>query len=258
MERDEAVESIVTIAVTIAALLVTAGFIAALAAMHPRRRAVTSGRRAIPRASAASQHASREPEFLPRLPYARNAHLLTGDHRTLFAALNAAAPEDLAVLPDVRLADILHVEPHTTQPERYQERIREGVIDFVLCDAQTTAPRLAVLVVQPGEARRAAFVDAALIGAGVPVLRLTRDELPSVDALALQIAAALGAPVRLSPSPAERPVHYDQRNGAPVVSSPEVIIVPRKPVRYACGRCHRDISPQTRRCPHCGAPLAGV
>lgn len=251
-------ESLITIAATVAALLVIAGFVVALAAMRPRRRAVTSGRRAIPRASAASQHASREPEFLPRLPYARSAHLLTGDHRVLFAALNAAAPDDLAVLPYVRLTSILHVEPRTAQPERYQDRIREIVLDFVLCDAQTSAPRLAVLLVQPGAARLSAFVDAALIGAGIPVLRLTRDALPSVNALTLQIAAALGVPVRSPSSLPDRPAYHEQPNGAPVVSLPEVVIVPREPVRYACGRCHRDVAPRARRCPHCGAPLAGV
>lgn len=251
-------ESLITIAATIAALLVVAGCGVALAALRPRRRGVASGGVAIPRATAMPQRASGEPEFLSRLPYARTAHLLTGDHRALFAALNAAAPDDLAVLPHVRLSDILHVEPQTTQPERYQDRICESVLDFVLCDTQTTAPRLAVLFAQPGAARRAAFIDAALIGAGVPVLRLTRDELPSVDALALQIAVALGMPVRLSPSPPERPVHHERRNGAPVVSLPEVIAVPREPVRYVCGRCQRDVAPRVRRCPHCGAPLAGL
>lgn len=249
-------ESLITLAITIAVLLVTAGFVAALTAMRPRRRAVASGRMPLTCAIAAPQRASGEPEFLPRLPYVRSAHLLTGDHRVLFAALNAAAPDDLAVLPHVRLADILHVEPRTTQPERYQERIRDSVIDFVLCDAQTTAPRLAVLIAQPGAARRAAFIDAALIGAGVPVLRLTRDDLPSVDALALQIAAALGMPVRSPSLLPDRPAYHEQPNGAPVISLPEVVVAPREPVRYACGRCHRTITPQARHCPHCGAPLA--
>jgi hypothetical protein len=248
-------ESLITIAATIAALLVVAGFVVALAAMRPRRRAGVPGGMAIPRATATPQRASGEPEFLSRLPYARSTHLLTGDHRALFAALNAAAPDDLAVLPHVRLTDILCVEPHTTQPERYQERIRESVLDFVLCDAQTTAPRLAVLFAQPGAARRAAFIDAALISAGVPVVRLTRDELPPVDALALQIAAALGLPAQSSPS--QRPVQHDRLNSAPVVAMPEVVVVPREPVRYVCGRCHRDVAPRVRRCPHCGAPLAG-
>ncbi|MDW8214026.1 MAG: DUF2726 domain-containing protein [Roseiflexaceae bacterium] len=249
-------ESIIAIVATIAALLVVAGFVVALAAMRPRRRAVASGRTAIPRAPDPSQPALREPEFLPRLPYARTAHLLTGDHRVLFAALNAAAPNDLAVLPHVRLTNILHVEPRTAQPERYQERIREIVLDFVLCDAQTTAPRLAVLIAQPGAARLAAFVDAALIGAGVPVLRLTRDELPSVDALALQIAAALGMPVRSLSSLPDQPAYHEQPNGVPLVSLPKVVVAPREPVRYACGRCHRDVSPRARRCPHCSATLA--
>jgi ribosomal protein S27AE len=156
----------------------------------------------------------------------------------------------------VRLSDILHVEPHTTQPERYEERIRDIVLDFVLCDAQTTMPRLAVLFAQPGAARRTAFIDAALIGAGVPVLRLTRDEPLSVDALARQIAAALGLPVRSSPAAADRPARREQLNGASVISLPEIVRMAHTPVRYACGRCRRDVSPRTHRCPHCGATLA--
>ena len=130
------------------------------------------------------------------------------------------------------------------------------MLDFVLCDAQTTMPRLAVLFAQPGAARRTAFIDAALIGAGVPVLRLTRDEPLSVDALARQIAAALGLPVRSSPAAADRPARREQLNGASVISLPEIVRMAHTPVRYACGRCHRDVSPRAHRCPHCGAPLA--
>lgn len=248
-------ESLIAIAAAIAALLVVAGFVVALAAMRPRRRAVTPRSSAPVRASGAAPRPSSEPEFLSRLPYARTPHLLAGDHRALFAALNAAAPDDLAVLPHVRLSDILRVEAHTTQPERYQERIRDSVLDFVLCDAQTTAPRMAVLFTQPGAARHVAFIDAALIGAGVPVLRLTRDALPSIDALALQIAVALGIPAQHAPPPTRQPA--ERRNGAPVVSMPEVVVVPREPVRYVCGRCHRTVAPRARHCPHCGAPLAG-
>lgn len=250
-------ESLITMTAMITALLVVAGFIAALAVMRPRGRTAVAGGSLFPRVPSATRNAPREPEFLSRLPYARTAHLLEGDHRALFAALNAAAPDDLAVLPHVRLTDILHVEPRTTQPERYQERIRDSVLDFVLCDTQTAAPRLAVLLAQPGAVRRTAFIDAALIGAGVPVLRLTRDELPSIDALALQITAALGLPVRSSPSLPDRPARDERSKSAPVVSMPGVVVAPREPVRYVCGRCQRDISPRARHCPHCGATLAG-
>ena len=107
-------DPIMTMTATIASLLVVAGCVVALAAMRPRRRTATSSRSMSPRASAVSRGASGEPEFLPRLPYTRAPHLLAGDHRALFAALNAAAPDDLAVLPHMRLSDILHVEPHTT------------------------------------------------------------------------------------------------------------------------------------------------
>ena len=246
-------DPIITMTAAIASLLVVAGCVVALAAIRPRRRRAASGRSVSPRAPAVSRGAPGEPEFLTRLPYIRASHLLAGDHRALFAALNAAAPDDLAVLPHVRVSDILHVEPHTTQSERYQERIRDIVLDFVLCDAQTTTPRLAVLFAQPGAARRTAFIDAALIGAGVPVLRLTRDDLPSVEALATQIAALLGLPVRPAAAPFERAALPD---GASTAFRQDVLVVARTPVRYACGRCHCDISAHVHRCPHCGAPLA--
>lgn len=245
--KDGDMDPIITITATITSLLVIAGVVVALAAVHPRRRMAASGRRAL-------QGASGEPEFLTRLPYTRAPHMLAGDHRALFAALNAAAPDDLAVLPHVRLSNILHVEAHTTQPERYQERIRDSMLDFVLCDAQTTSPRLAVLFVQPGAARRTAFIDAALVGAGVPVLRLNRSDLPSVEALATQIAALLGLPVRPAVAPLEHAVLHC---GAAPLLRQDGFVVARTPVRYACGRCHRDISAHARRCPHCGATLAG-
>jgi hypothetical protein len=70
--------------------------------------------KSLPFKPAASRGTPGEPEFLTRLPYTCAPHLLAGDHRALFAALNAAAPDDLAVLPHMRLSDILHVEPRTT------------------------------------------------------------------------------------------------------------------------------------------------
>ena len=110
-----------------------------------------------------------------------------------------------------------------------------------------------MLFAQPGATRCTAFIDAALISAGVPVLRLTRDDLPSVEALATQIAALLGLPVRPAAVPFERAA---LPHSTPVVPRQDVLIVARMLVRYACGRCHRDISAHTHCCPHCGAPLA--
>lgn len=251
-------DSLINVTATIALLLVVAGCVVALTAMRPWRRYASprSGSPALPRLPEVLPRTTGEPEFLPRLPYTRTAHLLTGDQRTLFAALNAAAPDDLAVLPHVPLSDVLSVEPRTTQPERYQERIRGIFLDFVLCDAQTTTPRLAVLFAQPGTARRTAFIDAALIGAGIPVLRLARDEPLLIDALAFQIAVALGTPVQSKAPVLVQSDHTEHLPKSTVPTAPQVVVA-RTPVRYACGRCHRDIAPRDHRCSHCGATLAG-
>lgn len=241
------------VATTISAsLLVVAAFVVALAV--PRLRSHT----ALPDTPRTPAHAhTGQPEFLPRLPYARAAYILQDEHRALFATLNAAAPDDLAVVPHVRLDTVLCVEPQTTQPDRYRDRIRDIVLDFVLCDKQTAMPRLAALFEQPGAARGAAFVDAALVGAGIPVLRIARGAGTPAEVLQTEIVAALGRPNRPAANQIARPVPAPVSSPGRAASPPELVVVPRTPARYACGRCHREIRARARCCPHCGAVLAG-
>lgn len=239
-------DPLITGILIVAISCVIAACIVAAAAVRPRRPP------ARPRALADSMP---QPEFLARLPYARAPHLLAGEHRALFAALHEAVPADLAVLPHVRLADLLTIEAQTVQPERYRERLKDIVLDFVLCDAQTTLPRMAVLFEQPGAARGAAFVDAALVGAGIPVIRLPRDIRTPAATLEAEIIATLGLPSRSRSEPLlmtfAPPRSAIAREKAPL----EFVVAPRTPARYACGRCHREIRAQARCCPHCGAVL---
>ncbi|NWG20141.1 MAG: DUF2726 domain-containing protein [Chloroflexi bacterium] len=233
-------------------LLVAAACVVALAVPRLRSRAAlpdTLGTLARARPG--------QPEFLPRLPYARAAYILPDEDRALFASLNAAAPDDLAVVPHVRLTDVLCVEPRTTQPDHYRDRIRDIVLDFVLCDRQTATPRLAALFEQPGAARGAAFVDAALVGAGIPVLRIARGAGTPAEALHTEIVAALGRPSRSATNQAAWPVAAPVTSPGRAARLPELVVVPRTPARYACGRCHREIRARARCCPHCGAVLAG-
>jgi very-short-patch-repair endonuclease len=133
-----------------------------------------------------------------QLTYARMEHLLPSAEQALFVALAQAAPRYLAVFSQVRLTNLIY----STSAEAQQrlddfDRIQGECVDFVLCDAATSAPRLVVELDEAGQSQphrkeRDAFVDAALASAGLPVLHVPWQPVYDPAALAEQLVAQLG------------------------------------------------------------------
>lgn len=231
----------------------------------------------------------------PTLPYVRIAQLLTPAERSFFEVLRAATPSGLVVFPQVRVANLIQTTGHGKQRAYNFYRIQAKCVDFVLCDAATTAPCLVVELDdsshdRPDRRARDAFVDAALADAGIPVLHVRWQRQYDGLALATQINAALNnAPAHESAN-VQRPSQWEDRhqnlplpqhwhqpdvtlNGqnlvpgvrdAPVqgssssvsITQPTFIGAAAQPMVCVCGQCQREIRPDAKFCQHCGATLA--
>ncbi|MEN9936572.1 MAG: hypothetical protein RLZZ387_3151 [Chloroflexota bacterium] len=222
------------------------------------------------------------------LPYALSEHLLTPGQRTLYDALQAVTPSDLAIFPRVRLANLVAVTSTGKRGRHDFYRIQGKLVDFVLCDAITSAPRMALMLEDPGTWQRPdeqdAFVDAVLARVGLPLLRVRRQPRYSPQELALRVGEKLGR-LALAPNTdsAAPPVPFAGRvrpvTPSPVVppeagriralpsqaSAPPVLfaapapaaapVTPMREMAWACGQCHRPVRKDTERCPACGARL---
>lgn len=112
-----------------------------------------------------------------RWPYRKTDHLLTPAERSFFGVLGQAIDSDLYIFAKVRLSDLLWLPQGTRDRQAYLNRIQSKHVDFVLCDAATTEPRLLIELDDSSHQRsrrrsRDAFVDEAVRRAGLPILRV--------------------------------------------------------------------------------------
>src|SRR4051794_16982760 len=111
------------------------------------------------------------------LPYGRVAHVLTPAEGDFFAALQAATPAGYQIFAQVRLANVVQVQPWARRDKSHWWRIQAKCVDFVLVDRATFAPRLIVELddsthTRPDRQVRDAFVDDVLAAAGLPILHI--------------------------------------------------------------------------------------
>jgi hypothetical protein len=125
-----------------------------------------------------SGSAARPARLNAALPYAPIATLLTQAEQTLFEVLRRATPDTLLICPQVRLANLVRTTSRQRKQNQYDfYRIQAKCVDFVLCDARTTAPRLVIELDDRSHERadrqaRDAFVDAVLAHIGLPILHI--------------------------------------------------------------------------------------
>ena len=110
-------------------------------------------------------------------PYVRREALLTEGELVFYHILREAVADQWSVCARVRLADLIQVRSQAPDQLAWRNRILCKHIDFVLCEHETMAVRLAVELDDRSHARRDradrdAFVDSALQAAGVPLLRV--------------------------------------------------------------------------------------
>lgn len=95
---------------------------------------------------------------------------------SFYHVLESVLPPDAAVAVKVRLGDILFVrQPHQNQAAR--NRINQKHVDFLLCEAATMRPRLAIELddrshQKASRQERDVFLEEALAAAGLPCLRV--------------------------------------------------------------------------------------
>lgn len=200
--------------------------------------------------------------------YARTPTLLTPAEQLFFSVLRTAVPDGLIVCPQVRLANLVHPTARD-QRRRYADfnRIQAKCVDFVLCDARTTAPRLVVELDDASHQRadrqaRDAFVDLVLQQVALPILHVPCRASYDVGAIATPICAALGLPAptasvapdttRWAPAaPVFPPLPPASLGTAPARSAP-----PAAPaVRWACRSCGAEVGAAAKYCRSCGALL---
>lgn len=133
------------------------------------------------------------------LPYRTRASLMSDGEKAFLSVLNAAVrmvegPDPsapgagassgpvLAIFPSVRLAEVIEVtlsrSADRSRWQTAQNRIDRKQLDFVLCDAGTTRPRLVIEYDDRTHGRsdrrsRDEFLDNACAAAGLPILHIT-------------------------------------------------------------------------------------
>lgn len=70
------------------------------------------------------------------LPYVRNERFLTPSEKKFYFLLREHTPEEIAICPKVRLADVLAVDSENKHYMSHFNRISQKHVDFILCDAE--------------------------------------------------------------------------------------------------------------------------
>jgi hypothetical protein len=139
--------------------------------------------------------------------YAKHAHLLTSEEKTLFIALDQIfATENYRILAKVRLSEILKPDHSLALNERRAatERLLHKCLDFVVCEKESFAVIGVIKLLKSSQRLdtqiRARFVNLALQTAQIPILELfiqNRYELSTLrDSLNKAFELNLNVPVK--------------------------------------------------------------
>jgi predicted RNA-binding Zn-ribbon protein involved in translation (DUF1610 family) len=157
------------------------------------------------------------------MPYRLRDDFLSPAELSYFMVLRSVLGPKAAICTKVRLADLLFVaRPHENMS--YVNRISSKHVDFLICDASTMRPVVAIELDDASHDRndrrlRDAFVDDALEAAGLPLVRVIPRSQYSYEEVVAQLKPILMA---APPSPAE--VEPPPRQTA---TAPEAPICPK-------------------------------
>ncbi len=136
----------------------------------------------------------------PGPAYRQVESLLTRAEVSFYHVLRQCVTPEQVLLAKVRLADVLKVTAkRSDSPSQYSSdfnRIKSKHIDFLICDADTLRPVLAIELDDRSHQRqsrqeRDRFIDSAYRDAGLPLLHVRASRSYHMDKLAEQIKAAL-------------------------------------------------------------------
>jgi hypothetical protein len=127
------------------------------------------------------------------LPYEKVDSVLTAAERSFYGALCQGLDSRYQIFAKVRLSDLVAVPRGTPRATSYQNRINQKHVDFVLCGTTDLAPQLVIELDDSSHARqdrrkRDAFVDAALVAAGLPILHVQTQRAYTLAELRAMIA----------------------------------------------------------------------
>lgn len=129
------------------------------------------------------------------LPYRLSDKFISPAELSFLNILRVAAGDGVAICPKVNLHDLFLVSERKKNYS-YVGRISQKHVDFVLCDAQTMRPRLAVELDdashrQDKRRQRDAFVDDVFKAASLPLVRITARQTYSVHEVRYKLLSAL-------------------------------------------------------------------
>lgn len=148
-----------------------------------------------PPATPRDRDANRPPSRnFSELPYRTNTFLLSAAERSLFQVLRHIAGPNYLLFAQVRLCDVIGV-PQSPSWRTHFNRISTKHLDFLLCDHETR-PLVAIELDdsshrRPDRRQRDSFLNAALLGAGLPLLRVPASHHYDASALRLQLQQLL-------------------------------------------------------------------
>ena len=117
-----------------------------------------------------------------KLPYEPRGKLLTKSEAKFFHTLQQAAGERWTIFAMVRIADLLKVKSGTQKYLSWFNRISSKHVDFVLCEGNDLAPKIAIELddrshERPDRQERDRFVNQAFEDAKFPLVRIpTQDD----------------------------------------------------------------------------------
>ncbi|MBI1368691.1 MAG: DUF2726 domain-containing protein [Planctomycetes bacterium] len=134
-----------------------------------------------------------------RLPYRRREALLTAAELDFLAALHEAMAHvgrGYIIAMQTTAAAVVQVTASPKERQAWQNRVNSKRLDFVLCDADTTRPRLVIELddrshKRPERRQRDALIDQIMQSAGLPILHVPNRRSYDARDLAAQIRQKL-------------------------------------------------------------------
>ena len=112
-----------------------------------------------------------------KLPYFKRDSLITKAELRFYKSLQKAVQDDFEIFAMVRIADLLRVQPTSSQRRKWLNKILAKHIDFVLCDPGSLEPIVCIELDDNSHQRadrieRDIFVNQAFDSADLPLLRV--------------------------------------------------------------------------------------
>jgi hypothetical protein len=140
------------------------------------------------------------------LPYRIRSDFLSPAELSFYHVLASVVGDQAVISTKVRLADLFFV-PQNQERQRYQNKIAQKHLDFLLCDPQTMRPLLGIELDDKSHERkdrqeRDTFVDGVFEAAGVPLIHILARQTYNPQEIRAQILPLLIDQLVVPPQPA--------------------------------------------------------